>query len=47
MEKQKKKVDSEALLRAARENDYSSPTQASPKEVSGEEAIEHPEAENK
>ena len=47
MEKQKKKVDSEALLRAARENDYSSPAPASPKEVSDEAAVEHPEAENK
>ena len=47
MEKQKKKVDSEALLRAARENDYSSPAPASPKEVSGETAIGHPEAENR
>ena len=47
MEKQKRKVDSEALLRAARENDYSSPAPASPKEVSGEAAIEHPEAKYK
>ena len=47
MEKQKKKVDSEALLRAARENDYSSPAPASPKEVSGEATIDHLEAEYK
>lgn len=47
MEKQKKKVDSEALLRAARENDYSSPAPANPKGVTGEAVIDLSEAENK
>ena len=47
MEKQKKKVDSEALLRAARENDYSSPAPASPKDVRNEATTDSTKSEEK
>lgn len=46
MDRQRKKVDSEALLRAARENDYGSPVSAIPKETPREAVPERQDTEN-
>ena len=47
MERQKKQVNPEALLMAARENDYSSPATASPKDVRNEATADNPKSEDK
>ena len=47
MERQKKLVNPEALLMAARENDYSCPTTASPKDVRNEATADSPKSVDK
>lgn len=47
MERHKKQVNPEALLMAARENDYSSPTTASPRDVRNEATADSPKSEDR
>jgi len=47
MERQKKQVNPEALLMGARENDYSSPTTARPKDVQNEATTDSPKSEDR
>ena len=47
MEKQKRQVNPEALLMAARENDYSSPAPASQKDLQNKAATDGPKSEEK